>query len=428
MTSAEDDLARLSPAVRARIELSRRALGSMSLQQRSRGHARALARFAKPRASAPSWAIGGLAVAAALVLALRGWLRPALPPPLSFTVEGGVAAEDGALRGGAGGDRHPTVKFSDGTQVELGAGARAHVASLTEHGATISVDEGEVRARVVHWEGARWLFDAGPFVVTVTGTAFSLSWTPDEERVDLRLENGSVEVGGPILDRPISLRSGKWLTLRLRQREILIRDITTAEGAPGAAASSATASAPEVPGSAPPAPEDGPATSAPPAPDAAPPSARKRDWAASVAAGKFEHVVDEAERWGLDACLAGASSDELASLADAARYTNKGGIAKRALLAQRQRFAGSSRAAEAAFLLGRLAESQEGAAAAVSWFDRTLAEAPSGPYAPEALGRKMVLVEKTSGRGAATKVAREYLLRFPRGTYARAAGALLQAP
>ena len=209
-------------------------------------------------------------------------------------------------------------------------------------------------------------------------------------------------------------------------RDILIRDIATAEGAP--AATGSNASAPEVPGSAPPAPEDGTATSPAPAPDAAPASARKRDWAARVAAGKFEQVVDEAERWGLDACLAGASSDELASLADAARYTNKGAISKRALVAQRQRFAGSSRAAEAAFLLGRLAESQEGAAAAVSWFDRYLAEAPSGPYAPEALGRKMVLVEKTSGRGAATKVAQEYLLRFPRGTYARAAGALLRAP
>ncbi len=39
----------------------------------------------------------------------------------------------------------------------------------------------------------------------------------------------------------------------------------------------------------------------------------------------------------------------------------------------------------------------------------------------------MILVEKMSGRAAAAKVAQEYLRRFPRGTYARAAGALLQA-
>jgi hypothetical protein len=146
-----------------------------------------------------------------------------------------------------------------------------------------------------------------------------------------------------------------------------------------------------------------------------------------VAAGKFEQVVEEAERWGLDACLASASSSELALLADAARYTRRGDLSRQVLLAQRKRFAGSRRAAEAAFLLGRLAESP-GGAGAVSWFDAYLVEAPSGPYAPEALGRKMMLVEKMSGRAAAAKVAEEYLRRFPRGTYAQAARALLQAP
>jgi hypothetical protein len=345
-------------------------------------------------------------------------------------LEGGGIAEDGSLRGGAAGDRRPVVKFSDGTQIELRAGARAHVASLTEHGARVSLDEGEVRARVIHWTGARWLFDAGPCVVTVTGTAFALSWTPDEERIDLRLESGSVEVGAPIFDQPIPLRSGKWLTLRLRQREILIRDIPANLGdAPKpSAAPAASASAPE--------PTETPAPGVAEAPLAdagltvaapAPAPAAKRDWAGDVAAGKFDQVVEEAERWGLDACLAGASSSELAFLADAARYTKRSDLSRRALLAQRQRFAGSRRAAEAAFLLGRLAESR-GPAAAVSWFDTYLAEAPSGPYAPEALGRKMLLVEKVSGRAAAAKVAEGYLRRFPRGTYAQAARGLLQAP
>ena len=443
MISGEDDVARLSPAVRARIDLARRSLGSMSLLQRSRGHARATARFARPRISAFSWAIAGVVVLASLGLAVRGWLHPSPPRPLSFALEGGVIAEDGVLRGGAADALRPTVRFSDGTQIELGAGARAHIASLTEHGARVSLDEGELRARVVHWEGARWLFDAGPFVVTVTGTAFALSWTPDEERIDLRLENGSVEVGGPIFDQPIPLRSGKWLTLRLRQREILIRDIAAGEGAPAASASSASAPEPGYDGGDTQTPGDGGAAASPGSlspPGAAEPRldaglapatstpAPKREWAARVAAGKFEQVVDEAKRWGLEACLAGATSSELSALADAARYTKRSSLSKQALLALRQRFAGSRRAAEAAFLLGRLAESQEGAPSAVSWFERYLAEAPSGPYAPEALGRKMILVEKTSGRGAAIKVAQEYLLRFPRGTYARAAGALLQAP
>ena len=68
----------------------------------------------------------------------------------------------------------------------------------------------------------------------------------------------------------------------------------------------------------------------------------KRDWSGKLAAGKFDEIVDEAERWGLGPCLAEATSSELSSLADAARYTRRGGLAKQALLAQRRRFAGSA--------------------------------------------------------------------------------------
>ncbi len=325
--------------------------------------------------------MAGLAVAACLAIGFWGWLRPVnmadapSPPRLSCTVAMGgaegplqtplIVGEDGAVRGGAAGDPRPVVRFSDGTQIEVGAGARAHVISLTEHGASVSLDEGEVRARVVHWAGARWLFHAGPFVVTVTGTAFALAWSPDEERIDLRLENGSVEVDGPVLDQPIPLRSGKWLTVRVREREILIRNLAGDAGderAPATSASSAAAS-----------PGEGELPGAPPGTSAAEPAAAEsgaaapapgrgptRDWAASMAAGKFADVVEQAERWGVEACLAGASSSELSSLADAARYTKKGALSRRALLAQRERFAGSRRAAESAFLLGRAAESQEG--------------------------------------------------------------------
>ena len=60
--------------------------------------------------------------------------------------------------------------------------------------------------------------------MTVTGTAFSLSWTPEEERFDLRLENGAVAVSGPSSDQPIALPRGQWLTIHLRPREVLIRE------------------------------------------------------------------------------------------------------------------------------------------------------------------------------------------------------------
>jgi len=123
--------------------------------------------------------------------------------------------------------------------------------------------------------------------------------------------------------------------------------------------------------------------------------------------------------------LEGSSSDDLAALADAARYRRQDDLARRALDAQRRRFQGSSRAADAAFFLGRLDEKEgAGLVHALSWYDRYLNEAPSGSYVAEALGRKMVAVRDLYGVAQARTVADEYVRRFPHGSYAGAARAL----
>ena len=110
----------------------------------------------------------------------------------------------------------------------------------------------------------------------------------------------------------------------------------------------------------------------------------------------------------------------------AARYQQDHALARQVLLAQRRRFPLTARAAEASFLLGRLADdSPGGVAPAVAWYDRYLAEAPDGAYASEALGRKMMVLERSHRRFAATAVAADYLRRFPVGTYARAAEAIV---
>lgn len=242
-------------------------------------------------------------------------------------------------------------------------------------------------------------------------------------------------MSGPVSAQPIALRAGQWLTIRVRSREVRIRDIPP--GTEGEQAPDASLPEPLEPV----APAPPPATSTREIGSQAteplqvtmgaePPGPRepKRDWTGKLAAGNLEVIVTEAQRWGVDACLAEASSAELSALADAARYTRRGALAKRALLAQRQRFAGSRRAAEAAFLLGRLAEAGEGGAQALPWFERYLSEAPGGTYASEALGREMILVQQLSGDDRAAAIAQEYLRRFPSGTYAHAAQGLLRTP
>jgi hypothetical protein len=155
---------------------------------------------------------------------------------------------------------------------------------------------------------------------------------------------------------------------------------------------------------------------------AALPAHASRSWSQHVAAGEYDVVLREADSRGVDGAIRKGSLADVAALADAARYGGRTPLAKRALTAERSRFAGSSEARTAAFLLGRMAEDADGdARAAIGWYDRYLAEAPKGPLASEALGRKMLLVFRTSGADAAKPIAEQYLRRYPSGSYATVA-------
>ena len=152
-----------------------------------------------------------------------------------------------------------------------------------------------------------------------------------------------------------------------------------------------------------------------------------KSWTAALSAGDFDTILEDAER-DIGHTLATRGTEDLAALADAARYRRHDDVARRALLAQRRRFAGSPRAADAAFFLGRLDENGgRGHGPALAWYERYLDEAPRGSYVAEALGRKMIAVEEIHGAAAARNVAEQYLRRFPRGSYAGAARALLGA-
>ena len=89
--------------------------------------------------------------------------------------------------------------------------------------------------------------------------------------------------------------------------------------------------------------------------------------------------------------------------------------------------AGTARANEATFFLGRLAETPPSApGAAVAWYESYLQESPTGPYAGEALGREIALLKHTD-RPRARKAAQTYLVRFPHGTQAELAKSLLES-
>jgi TolA-binding protein len=152
------------------------------------------------------------------------------------------------------------------------------------------------------------------------------------------------------------------------------------------------------------------------------------DWAALVSKGHFGDVVQAAKALGTDRVLGERSAKDLNALAHSAHYTGQSPLAISAWRALRQRFAQANFGRQAAFFLGRVHDQEGRSAEALRWLNVYLTEAPRDVYASEALGRKVTLVQKLEGQAAARKVAREYLQRFPNGTYARAARAIVAGP
>jgi hypothetical protein len=347
----------------------------------------------------------GLAFAGALLVALALFDAGRLlqgGEALSYRVKSGAAA--GQL---VEAKQEPIeLDFSDGTVVSVESGSKARVSETTRRGARFHLDSGRMAFNVVpHADRGNWLVDAGPFQVRVTGTIFTVEWLAAEGSLRVDVTRGHVVVEG----------EGE-------RRELGPGDSFNHREATPSASDAARKRGTEE--QLPRAQQDDPAVL--PAPAAPARGADKASaWSLLVAAGDFGSVIDAAHKRGIQSCLDGCSQEDLRALADAARLGGNASLAERALLAQRSRFAGSGDAAAAAFLLGRSAE-QRHDPKALGWYERYLTEAPKGPFAGDALGRKMVLVA-AGDRKASAALAEQYLARFPAGPYASHARSMIEA-
>jgi hypothetical protein len=355
-----------------------------------------------------AWSLPLVAAAALILVWAQLWQRD-----LTFEVQG-AQRDGGYIR--ASGDRPAALTFSDQTTVLAAPGARLRVEALDQRGAQVLVERGHADVHVVHRPSSAWTFIAGSFTVAVTGTRFSLDWDPTSETLELALLEGSVEVRGAAGTGPWAVRAGQHFHGDLQRSSMLVADLAklaASEAAPSGAEPAAVAPTLALP--------------APAAPSGAPPHgplAKTESWTQRIARGEFEEIVKEAEARGTAGCLAGCSAADLRALSDAARYTGKSDLAEQSLLALRKRF-GANQGRDASFLLGRLEERRGSLAAATSWYDTYLREAPGGSFAAEALAGKMRAVRATSGASAAAPLARDYLARFPKGVHVNTAREIL---
>ncbi len=452
--------------------LAREAVPPMTPLQRMRGFqavaARTEARRRKRRSLFVTLTLSscGVAAAAALFFYLTPHSHGHRPMqagaisgeanPLSYRVDNGEIGDGGYLRAypRSSGGGSVGLLFTEGTELRLAAGARGRLTSVDGQGARFAIEQGEAEDQRRSPAPARaWLIDAGPVPRSPsTAPPSTAAWDGEREQLDIR-DEARVGVGDAwlVADGKIAVRAGQRLTINVPEREVLLRPGDDAEESTETGADTAAAGGPRprwrpVPPPSRARPEAPPsvgaraqtgssirgsATSAGARAAVAVRTSAPRSWTVALAAGDFQAILLEVEHRGLRRSLADARSEDLAALADAARYLRRDDVARQALLAQRDRFPQSDRAHEAAFLLGRLIEGGRGGdgdVRALSWYDRYLNEAPSGAYASEALGRKMTATEKLRGIEAARDIAREYLRRFPHGTYAGAARALSATP
>jgi hypothetical protein len=244
---------------------------------------------------------------------------------------------------------------------------------------------------------------AGPFDVHVVGTQFDVAWDPRGERFALHLVEGRVVIEGPTIARR-TVEAGETVTVELPERRMEVvqgpeeedrgweLDPIDIEG---------TVQQPR----------------------ARTPNNRLRiDWRDLAREARYAEAL-AAVNW--DRELATGTAGDLLLLADTARRGRQPRRAQVALTAIRTRFEGTPEAAQAAFRLGRLALTSQPADAA-AWFERALAEDPSGPYAAVAAGRRMEAYDRAGNEIAAGRAARAYLNAHPRGAHSDAARALLE--
>src|SRR6185503_1231716 len=213
----------LSTCAALLVELARDEVGEMSARRRAEGFAKLNARLSpRKRRLHLFLRLAAVLAVVALVLIGRRWLRLHPTETLSYAIEGGQIGPTGAIE--AIGTSEPLLRFSDGTQVVFFAGAHGRVRSVDEHGAHIALT-GRVNVDVVHWRGSHWLFDAGPFLITVKGTAFTAEWREAQEQLEVVLKTGTVAVSGPVSEEAITLRAGQQLIISAREKEVVIRDI-----------------------------------------------------------------------------------------------------------------------------------------------------------------------------------------------------------
>ncbi len=326
------------------------------------------------------------------------------------------------------------VHFNEGSSFELMPETHGRISRVTADKVIVSVDDGQLQARINPSTPLAWRFDFGPYHVHVHGTLFDADWQPTEKMFALRVDTGEVSVEGPGIITTIRIRAGNSFISnglqKPKNRHMQNPDsIETPEEDRAALRPKERVLTPT--------PIQPTALRALPPHKTKPPHTqrsssrklREQSWVQLSRAGKHPAAMAAIQSGDLHGIVLNASWPELVLLADSARYARRATIARLALEQLQERFPSSIGAKTAPFLLSRIAlELTNEPEVAVRELRRYLSTQPEGVFAEEAQGRLSLALRRSGQTQAARKEARVYIERYPRGLFAAPLRTLVDPP
>lgn len=339
-----------------------------------------------------------LAVAATVLVLL--FARPSRTPTLLVRADGQPLSTMIATA-------PQVVELSDGTTIELEAGARLEPMSVRDGFASFRLDAGRARFAVPTTTTRRWSVDGGVAVIDF-GSATFAAWRQEGE-LEVRVFTGEVTLRGTaVASGETKLSAGESLSLGKRARDSVptpapIPTPPTPIGEPPARHANnkeaATRPLPRLPAL----PEEAPSIRA--------------DWRALADQARFAEAYAQLGPSGVsEASSRAATMDELLALADVARRAGHPQEAVPVLERAERELASDRRAGLAAYTRARiLAEELGQPRAAVLALERALALGVPATLTESALVRLAELELAAGNRVSAAQHASEYLAKFPDG-------------
>jgi TolA-binding protein len=396
----------------------------------------AVRRAARRKKIVRSVQAAAVATAVAAVAVIAASLLRDAPAGFSLGVERHTGAADSWFKNDTAA---PLVaSFGDQGRLTFAPGARGRIIKSTTREVRVLLEQGSLDADIKSAGSKQWRIDAGPFGVSVTGTAFNMRWDSGAAVLDVGVSRGAVAVFGIAGHKKgLTLSQGQFLraagevlsiTPLVSARDSTARDSQDRQDkaseteAPKLATESEPARVSPKPSERKPvAAVPAAATPKPAVPETAI-TAPQKPWLVLYKQGKYAQALEDAAAEGFDNLVATLGVDELSALADSARYARDAAKSRVALLAIRERFPESGEARTAAFLLGRVAMELDGRPdEGARWFRTYLAELPDGPLDEEAAGRLVDALVKAKRSIEAREAAQEYLKRYPGGIFAELA-------